>query len=133
MKVLVTDASGFIGSHFISRISKRHEIFALMRNPPKNPTCENVSTIKVDLAQPLDHTVLPAGIDMIIHLAQANVFFPAAANEFFAVNTSATQQLLNYGRLASAKRFLLASSGDVYGRRTGFCKETDSLAPIDFY
>jgi nucleoside-diphosphate-sugar epimerase len=86
-----------------------------------------------DLAATLNVSALPAEIDIVIHLAQANVSFPEAANELWAVNTSATQQLLDYGRRARARQFVLASTGDVYGGRTGVCRETDPVAPISYY
>lgn len=133
MRLLITGASGFIGRHLISRLSARHEVYALVRNPSQTLSGEGVYSIVMNLAHTLDSRALPDRIDVIIHLAQANVPFPDAANELFAVNTSATQQLLNYGRRSLARRFLLASSGDVYGNRTGPCKETDDLAPADFY
>jgi len=87
----------------------------------------------MDLARTLKVSALPAEIDVIIHLAQANVPFPEAANELWAVNTSSTQRLLEYARGARARQFVLASTGDVYGRRTGLCKETDTTAPVGYY
>ena len=87
----------------------------------------------MDLARPLDMRVLPARIDVIVHLAQANVSFPAGANELLAVNTGSTQRLLDYGRRAGARRFILASTGDVYGRRFGPCRESDPVAATSYY
>jgi nucleoside-diphosphate-sugar epimerase len=133
MKILVTGANGFIGRHLASQLTARHKVYALVRGRSQSPVANGISPIIADLARPLDRTVLPAQIDVVIHLAQANVPFPDAADELFAVNTSATQQLLHYAQLAGAKTFLLASSGDVYGRRIGLCRETDALAPADFY
>jgi UDP-glucose 4-epimerase len=132
MKVLITGANGFIGRHLVEHFSASHELFALVRNHHQNFRA-GVSEIIADLARPLDRMSLPPRVDVVIHLAQANVVFPDAADELFAVNTGATEQLLNYARLAGAKVFLLASSGDVYGSRIGLCKETDVLAPADFY
>ncbi len=63
----------------------------------------------------------------------SNVAFPEAAGELFAVNTGAVQQLLEFGRRVGARRFLLASTGDVYGRRLGPCRESDPVNPTSFY
>src|SRR5207244_10815857 len=76
---------------------------------------------------------LPDGIDVIVHLAQANVPFPAGARELLAVNTVSTQNLLDYARYAGARSFILASTGDVYGRRFEPCKESDTLKGATFY
>ena len=133
MKLIVTGANGFIGQHLVSRLSARHEIFAPMREPNIATACEAVSTIEWDLAGQLNVRTLPETIDVIVHLAQANVPFPEAANELFAVNTIATQQLLDYARRAGARQFILASTGDVYGRRRGLSTETDAAQPADYY
>lgn len=133
MKFLVTGAGGFIGRRLVERLSARHEVCALVRDARQVAAGERVSVVAADLARPLDASALPARADVIIHLAQANVLFPEEADELFAVNTSAAQQLLSYGRRAGARRFLLASSGDVYGRRAGLRRETEAPAPADFY
>jgi UDP-glucose 4-epimerase len=133
MRILVTGASGFIGRHLVSRLSDAHELFAVDRDPQRAAQSETTRVVLMDLARTLNVSALPAEIDIIIHLAQANVPFPEAANELWAVNTSSTQQLLEYARGARARQFVLASTGDVYGRRTGLCKETDTTAPVSYY
>lgn len=134
MKILVTGASGFIGSHLVPRLSSRHEVHALVRRPAPNLERKNVTPIIMDLAEFFDSELLPARVDVVIHLAQANVPFPEKANELFAVNTVATQRLLDYSRRVGAARFVLASSGEVYGsKRMDPCKETDSVQPESFY
>lgn len=133
VKILVTGASGFIGSHLVARLGARHEVFAVARSSHNIAPAENVACIAMDLARRLDEQKLPAQIDVIIHLAQANVPFPEGASELLVVNTGAAQQLLDYGYRAGAQQFILASTGDVYGRRSGRCKESDAVAPETFY
>jgi UDP-glucose 4-epimerase len=133
MRILLTGASGFIGRHLVSRLSSAHDLFVVERDPQRAARNERVGVVVMDLARSLNVSVLPAEIDIIIHLAQANVAFPQAANDLWAVNTSTTQQLLDYGRRAQARQFVLASTGDVYGRRTDLCKETDTAAPVSYY
>jgi len=133
MKLLVTGANGFIGRHLISHLSQAHEVFALVRDRHQSFPDERVSVIATDLGSALEPNDLPTKIEVIIQLAQANALFPDGANELLAVNTGSTQHLLDYGRLAGAKRFILASTGDVYGRRFGPCRETDPVEPTTFY
>lgn len=132
-KILITGAGGFIGRHLVARLSMRHEVFAVARSSQKVTAPENVVSIAMDLAQRLEHGKLPAQMDVIIHLAQANVPFPEKASELLAVNTDAAQQLLDYGCRVQAKQFILASTGDVYGRRSGPSKEGDPVAPQSYY
>src|SRR5579883_612232 len=133
MRILLTGATGFIGRHLLSFWKGRHELFALVRGPQPGPADDGVHYLHADLTQPLDGARLPAGVEAIVHLAQANVSFPQGAGELFAVNTGAVQQLLEYGRRVGARRFLLASTGDVYGRRLGPCRESDPVNPTSFY
>ncbi len=133
MKILVTGANGFIGRHLVSRLLRRHDVFAVVRDSRQILSSDGISLIVMNLSRQLDTSILPTQIDVIIHLAQANVPFPEAANELFAVNTSAVQQLLDYGRRVGARQFILASTGDVYGERFEPCKETDSVAPANYY
>ena len=133
MKIVITGSSGFIGRHLVSRLSDGNEVFAVVREAGEPVSTDKVRIIVMDLARMLDVSALPTDIDIIIHLAQANVPFPEGANELMAVNTSATQQLLDYGRRAGARQFILASTGDVYGPHSGLSKETDMIAPQSYY
>jgi nucleoside-diphosphate-sugar epimerase len=66
MKIVVTGASGYIGSHFLKfSQSKGHEIVALSRNQPKNFMGE---WIYYDL-QSTESVKLPQTFDAVIHLA----------------------------------------------------------------
>ena len=132
MKILITGAAGFIGSNLLPRLSAEHEVVALTRKPESRSLAPG-ATIAVDLARSAANWQLPTRVDSVIHLAQANVPFPDCANEMFAVNTVATQTLLDYARLAGARQFILASSGDVYGARLGLAKESDETHPESFY
>jgi nucleoside-diphosphate-sugar epimerase len=133
MKIIITGSSGFIGRHLVSRFSDGNEVFAVVREAGEPESTGKVRIIVMDLARTLDVSALPPEIDIIIHLAQGNAPFPEGANELMAVNTSATQQLLDYGRRAGARQFILASTGDVYGPHSGFSKETDIIAPSSYY
>jgi len=97
------------------------------------PFGSGVSVIYMDLARELDLSALPEKIDAIIHTAMSHGTFPASARESFAVTVSCTQQLLDYGIRSGARQFVLASTGDVYGRRLAPCRETDPPRPDSFY
>src|SRR6266508_3056562 len=106
MRVLVSGAAGFIGRHLVGHLSAEHEVVALVRphrdassvpSAPPLPLGENkcasrgrgegiITTVPLDLRRSLDLDALPSSVDVVIHLAQANVRFPDAADELFAVN-----------------------------------------------
>lgn len=114
MRVLVTGATGLIGSRLVERLAPGNEVFALARGA--GPELEGVEWIRQDLSQPLDGAALPGAIDAIAHLAQAERYrdFPDGAMELFAVNVQSTAVLLEYARVAGARAFALASTGGSY-------------------
>jgi nucleoside-diphosphate-sugar epimerase len=133
MRILVTGASGFIGRPLVALLARHHEVYAVLRVGAAPTWDEAVRVVRADLAAPLDRRTLPDALDAVVHLAIAKVAFPDAAPEMFAVNTGSTLQLLHHARMAGAKHFVLVSSGDVYGPRDGFCRETDPACPASFY
>lgn len=135
MNILLTGASGFIGRWLVQRLVTEHELFCLTRNESALPPHPNVHPVCQDLAAPIDTARLPSAVDAIIHLAQSRHYrrFPEQAQDIFQVNTASTARLLDYGREAKVKTFLLASSGGVCGYQPRPIVETDPPAPLNFY
>jgi nucleoside-diphosphate-sugar epimerase len=133
MKIIITGASGFIGQRLVSALSREHKIYAMVHKSMSNIQKECCSIIFSDLSKKLDIKTLPKRVDIIIHLAQANVSLPEDSGELFSVNTVSTLQLLDYGSGVGMKYFILASSGDVYGGRFGESKESDAVRPVTLY
>lgn len=135
MNILVTGATGFIGSWLVRRLMADHEVFCLTRNGDALPRHARVHAVPQDLASPLDPARLPGSVDAIMHLAQSRQFrkFPDQALDIFRVNTDSTLQLLEYGRRAKIKTFVFASSGGVCGYQPKPILETDPSEIINFY
>jgi UDP-glucose 4-epimerase len=116
LRVLVTGATGLIGSSVVERLAPGNEMFALSRRG--GVELERVEWVQHDLTRPLNATALPGEIDAIVHLAQWNRYrdFPDGAMELFAVNVQSTAALLEYARGAGAHAFVLASTGGCYAR-----------------
>lgn len=130
MKILVTGGTGYIGSAMLPALLKQgHEVLALARRTPEG-SANGVRWVHGDLAAPLPE--LPA-VDAIIHLAQATVPVPQSAEEMYAVNAHSTLRLLEHARRCGAKRFMLASTGNVYGFGSRPFTEQDPLQPQGFY
>jgi len=135
MNIVLTGATGFIGRALAQRLLPDHDVFCLTRQAGTLPAHPRLHAISQDLSQPLDSAHLPQSADVVIHLAQSRHFrtFPEQARDVFKVNTEFTQQLLDYGRQAKIRTFLLASSGGVCGYLPRPILETDPPAPSNFY
>ena len=115
--ILVTGATGLVGSHLLPLFDSDQEIHVLSRSAPDSAPAANVVHHQLDLAGDFDADALPARIDGVVYLAQSNHFrdFPERAFDIFEVNVASPLRLLDYARRAGAKCFVSASSGGVYG------------------
>jgi nucleoside-diphosphate-sugar epimerase len=130
VRILVTGASGFVGSHLLGRLDGEHEVFPVVRRAPD----QTRPWIVQDLTR-LDVSQLPERIDAVIHLAQSPRYreFPDGAKDVYAVNVHSTFQLLEYSRNAGAQVFVLASTGGIYGYSYEALVETAPANPLNFY
>jgi UDP-glucose 4-epimerase len=123
MKVLVTGASGLIGSHLVPLLTSEHELITVStRSQEKN-------NINIDFSKEWSTDLLPSGLDAIIHLAQFGNFrdFPAKATEIFNTNTVSTLKLAQFAVEARVKKIIYASSGGVYGNGEQAFKEEQKI------
>ncbi len=135
MKILMTGGTGFIGGALVKRLAPEHELFCLVRKGGTLPSHPHIHAVQQDLGQSFDLNKFPRSVDAVVHLAQSKQFrkFPDEARDIFHVNTDATAQLLEYGRSAKSRVFLLASSGGVCGYQSRPILETDPPDLMNFY
>jgi len=131
VRILVTGAAGFVGSHLLKRLETEHEIYPVVRRVPDDTR----EWVVQDLTQPLDRSKLPPRIDAVIHLAQSPRYreFPEGARDVYDVNVHSTFELLEYARTAGAQSFVLASTGGIYGYSYEALVETAPANPLNFY
>lgn len=118
MKILVTGASGFVGTYLISEINSLYETIALVRTPSSllPPTVQQIVSSNIFEAE------FPDNIDIIIHLAgRAHVLNDKVENPLTAfrkVNVDGTLQLAKQALEKKVKRFIFISSIGVNGSST---------------
>jgi nucleoside-diphosphate-sugar epimerase len=135
MKILVTGATGKVGSRLARRLAQRgDQVRALVRDPARATHLleARIELTAGDLLRVDSLAAALRGVDAVVHCA---AFFRGATPEqAHAVNDLGTQQLANAARAAAVKRFIFTSTGLVYGPTRGRpAREVDPCAPIDAY
>lgn len=119
MKVLVTGAGGFIGSHLVdSQLEQGHEVRAvdlhldLLRHTDGHPRLEAISGDITD-----EKLVREAveGVEVVYHLASAHLDVSLSDEHYRRVNVGGTLCLLEAALQAGVRRFVHCSSVGVIG------------------
>ena len=135
MKILITGAAGFIGSHLSETLlNEGHEIVGFdnfdpfydrgikERNLEKSLSIEAFSLIEGDLNNSADMKTLFSGqkYDVVIHLAAKAGVRPSIKHplDYTKVHIQGTQNLLEMMKIEGIKRLVFASSSSVYGNST---------------
>jgi UDP-glucose 4-epimerase len=135
MKILVTGATGKVGSRLAKRLVQRgDQVRALVRDPTRAAHLSEarIELVEGDLLAVDSLAAAVRGVDAVVHCA---AFFRGATPEqAHAVNDLGTQHLASAARAASVKRFIFTSTGLVYGPNGGRpAREDDPCAPMDGY
>jgi dihydroflavonol-4-reductase len=115
--VLITGATGFIGSHLAERlVAEGARVRVLVRDPQKllPSLCGQVEVARGDLLQPGCFAAATQDCEFVFHVA-AWLGQPNRREAAYAINVTATQQLAAAARAAGVRRFVSTSSIAVYG------------------
>ncbi|WP_090661416.1 NAD-dependent epimerase/dehydratase family protein [Parafilimonas terrae] len=145
MKILVTGAAGFIGSHMSEKLAgMQHEVIGvdnLSSFYPKELKMLNlqsmqdkVAFIEADLTNHNDYKLLPADIDYIFHFAaQPGLSEKSGFAEYLSNNVTATYELIEFAKqLKHLKFFVNISTSSVYGL-DATKDETAIPEPVSYY
>jgi nucleoside-diphosphate-sugar epimerase len=135
--ILVTGSQGFVGRKMVEALDciPDVQVFALGRRP-STPPGRQTKFIQVDFSGNDDWTLqLPASIDVVIHLAQSTRYneFPAGAADMVRINVNSTASLLDWSARHGVRRFVLASTGNVYEKSALALDETMPCLPASMY
>lgn len=134
MKILVTGAVGFIGSHTAERLKKEgHEVIGVDNFSPYYSLelkqlnadalrAKGIDVIKADLRAENLNTVLPEDVDYIFHFAaQPGISSTSTFEDYFSNNVLATKQLIDYALgCEQLKLFVNIGTSSIYGLEATF-------------
>jgi UDP-glucose 4-epimerase len=135
MNILVTGATGKVGSRLAKRLAQRGDrVRALVRDPARAADLRErgVELAVGDLLDPSSLAAAVRGVDAVVHCA---AFFRGATPEqAHAVNDLGTQHLATAAAAAQVERFVFTSTSLVYGPNGGRpAREDDPCTPIAAY
>ena len=102
-RILLTGASGFVGSHFLQTIKDDYYIYAVARRKQHSsgvPVQENIQWLRGDLGDRAtvqriaEHIALEGGIDYVFHFAGFYDFTNRDNPEYTRTNVDGTRFLL---------------------------------------
>ena len=146
MKILITGAVGFIGSHVAEHLhSLGHEVIgldnfddyysvALKELNAKSLTDMGIALIKKDLRDKDLSAFLPKAIDYIFHFAgQPGISQSSTFEDYFSNNIIATKNLIDFAEgCAQLKLFVNIATSSIYGLEATY-PETTAPKPASHY
>lgn len=135
MKILITGANGFIGTHLCSELLHRNIGFrATARNANENSYTDFVNC-DLETTKSLDQ--LMDGCDIVIHLAgRAHMTSDNSREKYRVANELVTQRLANAAAQNGITRFVYLSSIKVNGESSNPglpIRQSDTPHPLDNY
>jgi nucleoside-diphosphate-sugar epimerase len=129
MKILVTGATGKVGSRFVPRlIAKGYDVTILVRDASK--ALPGTKVVVGDLFEPSALPSAVAGMDAVIHLAA--LFRTFTDNEgIIKTNHAGTVALAQAAMTAGVKRFVFVSTSNVYRSGYGHPAKEDDIVDIN--
>jgi UDP-glucose 4-epimerase len=132
MTILLTGATGTIGSRLLLVLLEHYKVVALGRNKPKleHP---NLQYVFHDFSSESEIELSGIHIDLIVHLAGLASGEGNTKEDYFRLNSDSVQKLINFSYKRKIFKIIYASSISVYGHNLQPRKESDSLEGKSHY
>ena len=135
MNILITGATGKVGSRLARRLAQRGDhVRALVRDAARAADLREagIELVQGDLLDADSLVAAVRGVEAVVH--SAAFFRGATPEQAHAVNDLGTRHLAHAARAGAVRRFLFTSTGLVYGSNGGrLAREDDPCAPTAAY
>jgi Nucleoside-diphosphate-sugar epimerases len=137
-KVLITGATGFIGSHLAREIYKvgQYDIVCLIRKTSDTNVIKDLAGIQFAqgdlLDEKLDNRILDH-VDIIFHLAGQIGKYGIEYDDYYQLNCRATENLLALAEQEGVKQFIYCSTPGVLGFGKRLADENELYEPRNAY
>ena len=144
--ILVTGASGYIGSITVTELALRgYKVIAADRNitlddafdPYPVVARKNIVPYILDYSDSVSvqQCLLQEDVDAVVHIGATSLVGPSVTNPalYYENNVEGTKALLDACRIQSVNKIVFASSAATYGEATGECVEDSGETPCNPY
>ncbi len=137
VKILVTGASGLLGSKLVGELlSRNYEVIALYNRNPIPVDHEKLVKVRLDIVDKtsLEDLILKTRPDVIIHSAAYTDVDGCERNKTYAwrVNVEATRSIVRAARVVKS-HLIYVSTDYVFDGEKGLYRENDTPNPVNYY
>ena len=128
-RIVVTGASGFIGTALIPRlVAAGHRPRLMVRRPPPAPPVAPIEVVLGDLSSPASLRAAVAGADAVVHLGAATTAGRLDPTLSYRVNVGGATALIEACHATGCRRVVVLSTQHVHLKRCGTYGRTKRIA-----
>jgi dihydroflavonol-4-reductase len=136
MKIFITGATGFIGTHLVNRLAQtEHELICLVRKTSNISQLEklNLTLIRGDVTDRDSLLEGMRGCQWVINLANIYTFWEPDKRVYTDVNIGGTRNVMECALELGVSKVVHVSTGGIYGKPAvcPFCEESE-VGPVRF-
>lgn len=116
--ILVTGASGFLGSHLVQALQQQgSRVRAVYHSSAPGPAAPGTEWVKADLLDVYDVEAIMQGVDRVFHCAAIVSFSPERHEQMLHFNPESTANIVNQALVQEIQKMVYVSSVAALGRQ----------------